>query len=121
MRRITRLIATGPLTYATRRLQAGDAFDADPRHAGVLTTLGKARNADDAPPELPVARSAPSVEAPAKRTRTSAAEMDSLRAEYKRATGEDAPQGWPAARLRKHLAGIDASDANNGGEDGTSC
>ena len=128
MRKISRLIATGPLTYGTRRLQAGDLFDADPRHAGVLTIIGKARPAGEGEAAVgaPIARTvarAPAAEPAGEgetsvtRLRATKAEMAALRAAYARAAGEEAPAGWPAARLRRFLAGLDTSD-EQGGTDG---
>jgi len=39
-----KLIATKPLTYATRRLLAGDTFDAMPMHGRLLVAIKKARD-----------------------------------------------------------------------------
>jgi|GEM_PF-2933288 len=51
-----RLIATKPLTYATRQLVAGDAFDAAPMHGRLLIGIKKARAPNERmQAELPLA------------------------------------------------------------------
>lgn len=42
-----RLIASGSMTYATRRLSAGDLFTASPRDARLLLALKRAKEAPD--------------------------------------------------------------------------
>jgi hypothetical protein len=46
--RLTRLIATKPFHYNTRRLKAGDEFDASHVHARVLVAAQRASYADEA-------------------------------------------------------------------------
>lgn len=45
----TRLVALKPLRYATRRLQAGDTFEAGYRDARLLIQIKRARTADAEP------------------------------------------------------------------------
>lgn len=44
-----KLIATKAMTYATRRLRAGDEFEATNQHARILKAIGKASDAAVAP------------------------------------------------------------------------
>lgn len=64
-----KMIATKSMTYATRRLSAGDPFTARSRaDAGVLVALGKARRGDDEPTAPKKVRAAPKVKPKAKPT-----------------------------------------------------
>lgn len=85
-----KMIANGRMTYATRRLVAGDAFEAHRQHARVLVAIGKARHADEKP-----ARPA---------TVPAQDEMTMLRAEYQRLVGKKPFGGWKADTLRAKIA-----------------
>jgi hypothetical protein len=86
------LIATKSMTYNTRRLMAGDLFQAKPRDARVLTAIGKARLAGEAP---------------------KAAELEDIaavRAEYEQIVGKRPFNGWDVATLREKMAAHVAGD-----------
>jgi hypothetical protein len=90
---MARLIATKPMTYATRRLQAGDAFEAPRRDARILLAIRKAKTAGEASP----APQAPEAPAPAED-----ADLEALRAEAER-LGIDVDGRWGAKRLRAEI------------------
>lgn len=90
------LIATKPLTYKTRRLQADDLFEARPRDARILIAIGKARDAGLS------ANPAPKATAQAHSTGT--VDIKALRAEYAAVAGKKAFNGWKADDLRAKIA-----------------
>jgi hypothetical protein len=106
------LVATKPFTYATRRMQAGDAFEASDRDARLLLAIKKARRADDRvpgqippPPATLVAKIvAPAVAAslPAPPTDDDEADIDALRAQAESA-GVDVDRRWGAKRLQAEI------------------
>lgn len=83
------LVAVKPLTYATRRLRAGDTFSAAARHAEALKIVGKAADA-------PVAPKVNAVPAPDP--------LEALRARYGELSGQEANKRWGEARLQKEIA-----------------
>lgn len=89
---MSNLIATKALTYRTRRLVAGDLFEARPRDARLLVAIGKARDA---------AVGAQPVRKPAPAANTAVAP---LRAEYERVVGKKPFNGWDAATLQEKIA-----------------
>jgi hypothetical protein len=97
---MARLIATKPMTYATRRLQAGDAFDAPARDARVLLAIRKAKAAGEA---------APSPEAPEPPAPAEDADLEALRAEAER-LGIDVDGRWGAKRLRSEIGRATKAD-----------
>lgn len=94
------LIALKPMRYGTRRLMAGDAFEAREPYAGILVAIKKARHAravgSIAPPPVDVSRkiaeSFPDTN------------IAAVRAEYQRVTGKRPFMGWDAATLRQKMA-----------------
>jgi hypothetical protein len=92
---LPRLVALKSITYATRRLQAGDAFDAVARDARILKAIGKARDDYD----VPVAPLPP----PAVPTPPADDGLDALRAEAE-AAGVRVDKRWGEARLRAEIA-----------------
>jgi hypothetical protein len=87
------MVALKPMAYATRRLKAGDEFEAKPAEATVLRHLGHARDADRAPPPRP----APPAEI---------VDLDTLRARFEAASGRRADRRWGANRLATELAAL---------------
>lgn len=82
------LVASKPLRYGGRSLEAGDPFDASPRDARILKAI---RKAADAPVEDVEAKQA-------------AEELETLRASYTDATGDEPDGRWGAARLSEEIA-----------------
>jgi hypothetical protein len=88
-----RMIATRDMTYATRRLKAGDEIaDVSGPNARLLTALGRARQVDAA-----------------QEARDAAAEAQAnakalLRDEYERVLGKRPFNGWDADTLREKIA-----------------
>jgi hypothetical protein len=122
-----KLVATRTLSYATRRLQAGDRFEAINRDARVLKAIGKARDDYDAPvtgalpnpppvpsdavPPQPVYHAPPnppSVPSDAPSTPTPVAQhnehdpLDALRSEAE-ALGLHIDRRWGEARLSQEI------------------
>jgi hypothetical protein len=86
------LIATKPMTYATRRLLPGDSFAAKPADARVLVAIGKAREVQA---RVPVQPPGPEAEKAAR---------NALRAEYEKKLGRRPFTGWDAAELKRRIA-----------------
>lgn len=87
-----RMIATKDMTYATRRLQAGDEIqNVSGPNARLLTALGRARLVE--PGETKEVKAEVQEDAKA-----------SLRAEYQRVFGKRAFNGWDADTLREKIA-----------------
>lgn len=123
------MIATKGLKYGTRRLIAGDAFEArHERDARLLIGIGKARyatrdavafNAPKPAPVAPVAVPATAVASDdpvdtATAPLAEAAESDerpALRDEYEVKLGKKPFPGWSAETLREKIAAADADDA----------
>lgn len=79
------MIATKKLKYGTRRLTAGDPFEArHDRDARLLIGIGKARRAEKAEPAKD--------------------ELAELRAEYQEVVGKRPFYGWDAVTLREKIA-----------------
>jgi hypothetical protein len=98
-----KLIATKSLKYATRRMQAGDEFDATDMHARILVGARKARYAprqEEPKPPNPVI--VPEVQAPPVATKAETDELDRLRALAER-RGIHVDGRWGAARLRQEI------------------
>ena len=89
-----KMIARSRMMYGTRRLVAGDEFEATRAHARVLSAIGKARAAKAAPkpPAVPEHD-----------------EMTLLRAEYERVVGKRPFMGWDEAKMREKIAEAKAS------------
>lgn len=127
------LIARKPLTYATRRLRAGDEFEAEPMHARLLiavkTAIAKPANVPAArPPQKPKAAQAKPVETPLPLEAAAGAkenpppleserdaDIDALRADYEAKSGERPDMRWGLARLKEEIEGL--QPAGNGDED----
>lgn len=106
------LVAVKPFSYMTRRLKAGDRFDARSSEANILVKLGKAEA-----PRIPGNVPAPPA---ALRNRLSQLDHDGngkpggatgatdhmreLRAEYQRVVGKRPFSGWDEATLREKMA-----------------
>lgn len=89
-----RMVALKPLTYATRRLQAGDQFEAVFRDARVLKAIGKARDDyETVAPAAPLADPA----------QPEPGSLDALRAEAE-AAGVHVDRRWGEGRLRQEIA-----------------
>ena len=114
-----RLIATKSMRYATRRLQAGDVFEAKPRDARLLIAIRKARverrpgNIGAPPPELvaKVVRRDPfdhdqDGSPGGSISGGSGDDMTALRKEYTEKVGKRPFGGWDAAELRKRMAAV---------------
>lgn len=112
-----RLIATKSMRYATRRLQAGDVFEAKPRDARLLIAVKKARAerapGKIAPPPAELVKKAAKRDpfdhdnngAPGGSTSGGSGEdMTALRKEYTEKMGKRAFPGWDAAELRRRMA-----------------
>ncbi len=82
------MIAKRPMTYATRRLQAGDTFSASNANGRVLAASGKAGFV------------ASSTEAGG----SDAENISDLRARYQQKFDKKAYHGWDAATLTQKLA-----------------
>lgn len=96
-----KLIALRPLAYATRRLQAGDAFEALPRDARVLKAIGKAREDYDAPVKAALVAAA-LVPKPIPLAPSIPVDLDALRAEAV-AAGASVDGRWGERRLREEI------------------
>jgi hypothetical protein len=96
-----KLIATKSLKYDTRRLQAGDEFDAKDMHARILVGARKARYAPEAAPEppQPVVR----IVQPELDEDEGAKIINRLRAEAER-LGISVDGRWGAGRLQQEIA-----------------
>lgn len=84
-----KLIATGRMTYGTRRLSAGDEFYATGTYARALTAIGKAKTA-------------PPAAKPVKVPQHDVVTL--LRAEYERVVGKRPFMGWDEDKLRGKIA-----------------
>ena len=97
-----KLIATKSLKYATRRLQAGDEFDAKDRHARIYVGARLARYAPDEPESpRPVIVPEDKTEADAKERED--AEINRLRAQAER-LGIHVDGRWGVNRLQQEIA-----------------
>jgi hypothetical protein len=123
-----KLIATRYLKYGTRRMLAGDEFEAKPAHARLLIGIKKARDASkrepvklSAPPLIVTDKIAkadkvkhevdPTDQPPA----VTAGETDDLataRAEYQAKVGKRPFHGWGVAELRAKMAESDLADVD---------
>lgn len=91
-----KLIATAPMTYRTRRLQAGDPFEVKDRYeATIWTQVRKTARLDYDVPVAPL----PSPPAP----QPTDDGLDALRAEAE-AVGVRVDKRWGEARLRQEIA-----------------
>lgn len=102
-----KLRARKALTYATRRLQPGDIFEARPRDGRLLLAVRKAEEVrepvDLAPPPPAVAEKIAEALAPDDRA--------ALRAQYEQALGKRPFPGWSADELREKIAAAKAGNA----------
>ncbi|WP_128755404.1 hypothetical protein [Metarhizobium album] len=88
-------MATKSMTYATRRLMAGDSFETQrDRDARILIAIRKARPAGE---EEVIAESEPAIGA-------GNHDLDSARAAYEAALGKKPFHAWDAATLREKIA-----------------
>jgi hypothetical protein len=92
MPKTVRLQAIRPLTYATRRLVAGDPFDASERDARLLLATRKVRRL----------REPATVPAPPRQV-AEKIDLAVLRAEYERRMGKRPYHGWDADELRRRI------------------
>jgi hypothetical protein len=112
MKRVS-MIARKALTYGTRRLRAGDAFEASRQDARVLTAVGLASDARAnvyAPlaatpkrPPPPQNTASSKGDAP---TREPDPEVEALREAYKVQTGRRPHYLWTAERIREAIASL---------------
>ncbi len=93
-----KLIATKSLKYATRRMQAGDEFDATDMHARILVGARKARYAPAQIVEPPNP-----VIVPQKAETDDTDEIDRLRAKAER-LGIHVDGRWGVTRLQQEIA-----------------
>jgi len=93
-----KLIATKSLKYATRRMQAGDEFDATDMHARILVGARKARYAPAQIVEPPTP-----VIVPQKAETEDTDEIDRLRAKAER-LGIHVDGRWGVTRLQQEIA-----------------
>lgn len=93
-----KLIATAPMTYRTRRLQAGDPFEVKDRYeATIWTRVRKTARLDYDVPVAPLpGHAAPPAPEPEP-------DLDALRAEAE-AAGVRVDKRWGEARLRQEIA-----------------
>lgn len=113
------LIANRPMTYATRRLKAGDSFVASESDARILTKLGRASEQPEPiaratqsgdfkvppPPVVPKAQPAAVVTTP--ESEAGGDHPDPLqvaRDEYEKVVGKRWFHGWDEAELRRRIA-----------------
>ncbi|MGV7119566.1 hypothetical protein [Sphingopyxis sp. 550A] len=106
------MVATRNLKYGTRRLMAGDPFEArHDRDARLLVGIGKARYAT----KVAVASDKPVVSRPLATPQAPAAveadERPALRAEYETKLGKKPFGGWSADVLREKIAAAGEDDA----------
>lgn len=111
-----KLIANKGLRYATRRMMAGDEFEANNRDARVLVAIGKARHARvpgavDAPPAAVLhkvknvadqtgqARGGGKASAPDGDKEA----LNKLRADYQALVGKKPFAGWKADELQRRI------------------
>lgn len=103
-----KLRARKALTYATRRLQPGDIFDARGRDARLLLAVRKAEAVREpvelAPPPAAVAAKIADAVSPDARA--------ALRAEYEQALGKRPFHGWSDDELREKIAAAKAGPAS---------
>ena len=109
---MTSLVAAKEFTYATRRLQAGDTFDASARDARVLIAIKKASlPAPASEPAVPEQASKPEVKAPDPAPvapeddapLSDDADLEALRTEAT-TLGIEVDRRWKQARLAKEIA-----------------
>lgn len=91
-----RLIATRNMTYATRRLQAGDVFYAKPNEARLLIAIKKARE-DREPGKVP-----PPPQSLMQKV-SGEDDMKALRTAYQKKMGKRPYNGWDAAELQRRI------------------
>jgi len=84
------MTANKAMRYGTRRLRAGDLFEASSRDARILSAIGKASYATRA------MRAAPDPEP--------VEDIADVRAEYERVIGKRAYHGWDIPTLRQKMA-----------------
>ena len=87
-------VATKPLKYGTRRLQAGDEFEAPRQHGQVLIAVKKAKKAQEKKVEPPPPEFAAKMDEEADR--------EALR-ELAAGMGVDVDRRWGAERLREAI------------------
>ncbi|KQX35327.1 hypothetical protein ASD04_14905 [Devosia sp. Root436] len=100
-----KLIATKGLRYATRRMMAGDEFEANNRDARVLVAIGKARpmrmpGSIDAPPPAIVEKAK---QVAAKTSDDDKGALNKLRADYQTLVGKKPFAGWKAGELQRRI------------------
>jgi hypothetical protein len=100
MKRVT-MIAIRPMRYGTRRLRAGDAFDATAGDARIFQAVGMAR---DAPAQVVSTRMPGQAPTSATEPVLTTWDIDGLRADYEAKTGLKADRRWGVERLRAEIA-----------------
>lgn len=104
-----RLIATRSGTYGTRRLRAGEPFDATNQYGNIYIALGRAkRPPTDAASTVTIPASAvpPQSTSAGPEQRTAEDELVMLKAEFTRLTGQAPPSNWGVRALRNRLANL---------------
>lgn len=98
----TRMKASRPLTYNTRRLQPGDEFEVvNSRDVRVLEAIRKAHRVR---PEADVPPPPPALASKIAENFGSDEDLKAARAEYVAAVGRQPFHGWDAATLREKAA-----------------
>jgi hypothetical protein len=82
------MIAKRPMTYATRRLRAGDAFSASNANGRVLAAIGKA--------EI--------VSGPSEAGGSDAEQLSDLRTQYQQKFDKKAYHGWDVDTIKNKIA-----------------
>jgi hypothetical protein len=103
-----KLIATKSYSYATRRLKAGDEFDATDMHARILVGARKAQFAEDRPSAKAATAKAPvkiEEKAQAAETKATTDPLDDLRAQAHR-LGIEIDKRWGAVRLQHEISKV---------------
>jgi len=104
MKQTVKLVALKRMTYNTRHLVAGDAFDSNDRDARILIGTKKAMAAP--PPTPPPPRPAPP---PRSRPQDDEPDIGELQAKA-RALGVEVDNRWGARRLQSEIADKQAAD-----------
>jgi hypothetical protein len=87
------MTASRSMTYGTRRLMAGEEFEASRSHARLLVALGRAEYGTRAIPQYPPPAKKPAGD-----------DLAALRAQYQETVGKRAFHGWDADTLKAKIA-----------------
>lgn len=98
------LKALRDMRYGTRRLKAGEEFEASGQHAKVLVAVGRAAVVAVTPAKPLMESFTQRVTAAKAYDASEADELAAARAEYQEKVGRRPFHGWDAAELRKRIA-----------------